>query len=323
LPDLLQVRYNFAQVNARYLFVSLALLFFVNAAAGGTYQRTKDGKTMVWNNYPQPGDAATWSGKRDGDGYATGLGTLTWFNAKPVVTTGSNIPTAKHSIMTSYSGTMVRGKLDGMVTNVDANGKKFHGLFANGRKTGKWITGPASRAEQSAIAAQPKNEPAPRAELVEPAAPAEGPPQPPQPPPPAAPTLAKEPPAKPPTAPAAKANEDGSLESIISPTSLSRMSASADSSPPSARSTSSSSSNVPSLTNAEAIDLADAAARTHGFNLDEFERPHVQYAPDENIWSISYDQQRVNGMSGMTETGKHFSVNIEDKTKKASLVPGR
>src|SRR5476651_1167880 len=64
----------FALVNSRSFFVcsALLLLLFANSAfAGGAYQRTKDRKTRVWNNYPQPGDAATWSGDRDADRYAT------------------------------------------------------------------------------------------------------------------------------------------------------------------------------------------------------------------------------------------------------------
>ena len=32
------------------------------APAQGEYQRTKDGKTLVWNDDPKPGDVAAWSG---------------------------------------------------------------------------------------------------------------------------------------------------------------------------------------------------------------------------------------------------------------------
>jgi hypothetical protein len=50
--------------------------------------------------------------------------------------------------LTRYSGKMVRGKLDGPVVNVDANGKTFRGTFVNGTKAGDWGTGPAPVPDQ-------------------------------------------------------------------------------------------------------------------------------------------------------------------------------
>jgi hypothetical protein len=139
-------------VTARRLFVCSALLLFANAAyGGGTFQRTKDGQTFVWNNAPRSGDQATWSGKRDAQGYATGYGTLTWYSkAKRTVVTGSNIPSAqgRSVVVSRYSGKMVRGKLDGPVVNVDANGKTFRGTFVNGTKASDWGTGPTPVPDQ-------------------------------------------------------------------------------------------------------------------------------------------------------------------------------
>jgi hypothetical protein len=139
-------------VTARRLFVCSALLLFANAAhGGGTFQRTKDGQTIVWNNAPRPGDQATWSGKRDSYGYATGYGTLTWYSkAKPTVVTGSNIPfpQGRTVVVNRYSGKMVRGKLDGPIVNVDANGKTVRGTFVNGAKANDWGTGPAPVPDQ-------------------------------------------------------------------------------------------------------------------------------------------------------------------------------
>src|SRR5207253_201554 len=67
-------------VTGQFLLVSGVLLVFANVALGeGTYQRTRNGKTLVWNNHPKPVDEATWSGTRDQEGYARGLGTLTWY----------------------------------------------------------------------------------------------------------------------------------------------------------------------------------------------------------------------------------------------------
>jgi hypothetical protein len=133
-------------VTARRLFVCSALLLFASAAYGaGTFQRTKDGQTLVWNNIPKPGDEAAWTGKRDANGYATGSGTLTWYRSAGKSVTGSNILSGggRTVIASRYSGKMVRGKFDGPVVNVDANGKTFHGRFVNGSKAGDWLAGPA------------------------------------------------------------------------------------------------------------------------------------------------------------------------------------
>jgi hypothetical protein len=132
-------------VTARCLYFCSAMLLMANAAyGGGAYQWTKDGRTLVWNNYPTPVDQATWSGKQDANGYATGYGTLTWFRVWPANVTGSNIPAAKRGSVAvgRYSGKMVRGKFDGPVVNVDADGKTFHGTYVNGRKTANWAAGP-------------------------------------------------------------------------------------------------------------------------------------------------------------------------------------
>ena len=139
-------------MNARCFFVCralLSLLLFVHSAnAGGAYQRTKDGKARVWNNNPQPGDAATWSGDRNAQGYATGHGTLTWYTTERKKVTGSNLSSAKYTVISLYSGNMVRGKLDGPVVNVDANGKTLRGTFVNGTKASDWGTGPAPVSDQ-------------------------------------------------------------------------------------------------------------------------------------------------------------------------------
>ena len=113
-------------MNIRSLFVCRALLLFASVAYGaGSYQRTRDGQTLVWNDSPKRGEEATWSGKRDKNGFATGSGTLTWYKVEPTIVTGSNIPdTRRYAVVISrYSGKMVRGKFKGDVTYVDANEK--------------------------------------------------------------------------------------------------------------------------------------------------------------------------------------------------------
>ena len=123
--------------------VSILLLILAKSAlAEGAYQRTEDRKkTLVWNNDPKPGDTATWSGGRDSDGYAMGPGTLNWFRIDRNFTTGSNVSGRKRTPISSYSGTMVRGKLTGGVMTVD-HGKTYHATFVDGQKKGHWIAGP-------------------------------------------------------------------------------------------------------------------------------------------------------------------------------------
>jgi hypothetical protein len=148
------------------------LLLFVNSAHGrGVYQRTKDGKALVWNNYPEAGDEATWSGDRDAHKYATGSGTLTWYRVERKVITGSYLPSVKGrtTLISRCSGEMVQGKFDGQVTIVDAKGKTFHGMFVDGNKSGDWAAGPPPAASE-----QRTNKSVRREADVE--APTEGPP---------------------------------------------------------------------------------------------------------------------------------------------------
>jgi ketosteroid isomerase-like protein len=124
-------------MNIRSLFVCSALLLFASVAYGaGSYQRTRDGKTLVWNDSPKRGEEATWSGKRDKNGFAAGSGTLTWYKVEPTIVTGSNIPDARRYavVINRYSGKMVQGKLKGAVTYVDANGKRLQATFVKGGK---------------------------------------------------------------------------------------------------------------------------------------------------------------------------------------------
>ena len=121
-------------VNIRSLFVCGALILFTSVVYGaGSYQRTRDGQTFVWRDSPARGDEATWSGKRDKDGFATGSGVLTWYKVEPTIVTGSNIlDTRRYAILINhYSGTMVRGKFKGAVTNIEADGKRLHASSVN------------------------------------------------------------------------------------------------------------------------------------------------------------------------------------------------
>ena len=353
-------------MNTRYLFVvstaflSLLLLAHSANADGGVYQRTKDGKALVWNNYPLPGDAATWSGDRDLDGYATGHGTLTWSRREQKIVTGSSIPIPKHIAVTSYSGMMIQGKLDGPVVNVDANGKIFHGTFVDGRKTKDWASGPApSPSSPETVANQPRNEsierdveppaegpsPSPttqprnervhRDPVVE--VPAEGPPQGTS----RTATTANKPGnervekvdehiSAPPiaitqTSPRAA---DDSLRSLTGPPALLRKNPGAEPSPQ-ASIPSTTSVSLPSpapamakarLTAAQVIELADVEARGQGYELGEYQHPQARYIPADGTWSVFYDQKSVD-RNAMGEVADPFTVSVEDTTKKTSIVP--
>jgi ketosteroid isomerase-like protein len=121
-------------VNFPSLFVCGVLILFASVVYGaGSYQRTRDGRTLVWRDVPARGDEATWSGKRDKDGYATGSGVLTWYKVQPAIVTGSNILDTRRyvNMINHYSGTMVRGKFKGGVTYVEAEGRRLQATSRN------------------------------------------------------------------------------------------------------------------------------------------------------------------------------------------------
>src|SRR5262249_11284701 len=66
----------------------------------------------------------------------------------------------KFSTLATYTGTMVRGKFNGRATVVDANGRVFHGTFADGKQKNDWQPGPlvskAERVESPASTEKPE-----------------------------------------------------------------------------------------------------------------------------------------------------------------------
>jgi hypothetical protein len=135
--------------HARWFFLcSGLLLLLANASyADGNYQRTKDDKTLIWNPDPVADDAATWSGGRDANGYATGSGTLTWYKVERKYALGSRLPVKREILVIRYSGKMVQGKLEGPVVAMDPKGKTSHATFASGIRSGEWVVGPAPTPE--------------------------------------------------------------------------------------------------------------------------------------------------------------------------------
>jgi ketosteroid isomerase-like protein len=142
----------------RSLFVCSALLLFASVAYGaGSYQPTRDGKALVWNDSPKRGEEATWSGGRDKNGFAAGSGTLTWYQVEPTIVTGSNIPdTRRYGVVISRcSGKMVEGKFEGAVTYIHANGKRLQATSVNGgKRPAKRKLSPAAQETPTAVPEQ-------------------------------------------------------------------------------------------------------------------------------------------------------------------------
>jgi hypothetical protein len=107
------------------------LFVFTSAGLGATsaYQTTKDGKTTVWNGTPRSGEIADWEGDRDREGYASGFGSLTWFNPQGAT-------------YARYYGNMIKGKFDGPV-NLYSNGEVAHAFFVDGGRVTGWARGAA------------------------------------------------------------------------------------------------------------------------------------------------------------------------------------
>jgi len=123
-------------VAGRLLLICGALLGLMELASGeGNYQSTKDGKTLVWNGHPKPGDVVTWSGDRDRDDYASGFGRLVWYTSEP--------ESVKPQLYARYWGRMVDGKFEGPV-NVHAKRKTHHAIFIDGTRVTSWAPGTAT-----------------------------------------------------------------------------------------------------------------------------------------------------------------------------------
>jgi hypothetical protein len=96
------------------LFFGILLVISDSIVHAGSYQRTREGNILVWNDDPKPGVAVNWSGRRDREGYATGNGTLTFLAPTKTMETGTFIPsTRRYAIVAAYSGKMAHGKFVG------------------------------------------------------------------------------------------------------------------------------------------------------------------------------------------------------------------
>jgi hypothetical protein len=332
----------------RVIVTSGALLGLVHvafAADTASYQKTRDGKTTVWNSEPKPGDEVTWSGGRDGEGYARGFGTATWYTVP--AKEGASSSSTKHELYARFFGNMVHGKLDGPV-NVHAKGKTDHAIFVDGVRTTRWAHGtiPSWRidrrvehAANRAVAEKIKARP-------EPEAPAEGPRTAPRTDQPA--DAAKKPPA-----PAETASAD---DGVVAPDTVVKRTEPKRARPPRTASAPKTAAALPQdgskppaddslglltgpprslhvdtkpipasagparLTKAEVIDLADAQALSRGFSLGGYSRPEPQYNETDGTWSINYEQSAP---SESEDKPTHFSITVDDQTKGTVFVPGK
>ncbi len=317
-------RFCLAQLVAATIGV---LMLAQSANAEGMYQQTKDGKTMVWNSDPRPGDTAAWVGDRNKEGYAHGFGTLTWY-------------TSKGDIYARYYGNMVDGKLDGPV-NAHSKGKTAHANFKDGKRTTSWAMGtatlrggstdrepfhlfghekpltataspapaeqPEKRAQPIPVAAQsPKPSPPPAPENAEPKKSSSHPPVVTASPSSARPAPEMFPVPSPTTT--AKKDVEPALQSLVGPPSslgsLHRNDAAE------------SGGNTP-LSEKEVVDLANTVARSRGYDPANYREPDVSHNEQENTWSLSYQAREDAG----SET-KPLKVYVDGKTKRASLAPG-
>lgn len=320
----------------------LAVAIYVNvllssavavALADGNYQRTKDGKTVVWNDNPRPGDAAAWSGDRDRDGYAAGFGTLTWYSI-------GNGTEPKQTLYAYYFGNMVRGKFHGPV-NGHSKGVTNHALFIDGKRTGRWAAGPVpswrvpARTNEIAEPEEPKaipeitpaefhppppsyavanaqRRPVPNYEALRehspsagavPDVPAEGPSSPDK--RPVAPPVETKPP---------KLDIDNSLRSLTGPPAGLRPSSERASGE---RNQAGSGLANQHLDKPEVIDLATAEARKHGYDLSRYSRSEPEFDSIDHTWSLAYE---VKAKEAETKSPRRFTIAIDDKTKRIAIV---
>ena len=74
----------------------------------------------------------------------------------------------------------------------------------------------------------------------------------------------------------------------------------------------------PKLTAAEAIRIANAAAREDGYDLARFEAPEARYdrSDIDGQWWVHYTGK-------VRRPGNHFSVRVDDKTTETHVFAGR
>ena len=73
---------------------------------------------------------------------------------------------------------------------------------------------------------------------------------------------------------------------------------------------------VASMTEDEAIGVADAEARSKGYDLDQYQRPKADFSAVKDKWSLFYTLKDPKASGGDLQP---FSVTVEDKTRKVEI----
>jgi len=115
---------------------------------------------------------------------------------------------------------------------------------------------------------------------------------------------------------AAKSDANVSLSALVGPPSSLRATSSPETVPEKTERSISSASSTDKLTEAEAINLADAEARIQGYHVDEYQRPKVDHSAVKGKWVLFYSLKQDTDAQGNPSA---FTVTIEDQTKKVEI----
>jgi len=143
-----------------HVLVCAAFLACAAPAFAGKYQRTLDKKAHVWNDDPKPWEECNWGGGRDRHNLADGPGTLTWYNDEKGPTTRTQFTAERLHFVSKVTGTMLRGRWEGMVESMNADGHIAHALFDNGKLMTAWVDGPAPAQAKGAATPTERKAPA-------------------------------------------------------------------------------------------------------------------------------------------------------------------
>ncbi len=330
----------------RSVLVCVAILACATSASAGKYQRTLDKKSHIWNDDPKPGEECNWAGGRDKLDLASGPGTLTWYNDEKGPRTRTTFATEKLHFASKLTGTMLRGRWEGMVEAMDADGHVSHALFDNGKVASAWAEGPAPAQTKVAAAATAVQKEESKPEATAPPAAAPTTPR-------ATPEVVTKLPSQP-TPPISKAPADFSIEpkpliqnsSSVAAKSTPVPTKSMLNGPPQSPVRSSGSllsdpvtSSGPggdagdlfhslaappsllqhraTLSPREASKIAEAELAREGLKLSDYPRRQLTYNPDSDAWIVSYEH----GAGDESAPGPaRLGISVDDKSGNAAVM---